>query len=262
MRTLTSNVVSNADALAMRPVLEKHDSFRHSPLLPELRAALAGEGDTHPDADPLGVADVDLTEEARGEGEGEGGAEGNTAPTVRAVSAPALSGAQTKARELPRVGGERQSPADSGASATSRAGAGYGVVWADPRKPFAARQDEDGSALAPDGAPLHTISATNWFDVSVLQMDNLESGTSPAITGASSSHREQDPSLPLQAYHQHYDVQLDEVEAEDIERAILEQARIERKIARKLERERRKAYLSADILFVRSKMRAAYKLVT
>mgnify|MGYP001449620400 FL=1 len=136
------------------------------------------------------------------------------------------------------------------------------MVWADPRKPFAARQDEDGSALAPDGAPLHTISATNWFDVSGLQMDNLESGTSPAITGANSSHREQDPALPLQAYHQHYDVQLDEVEAEDIERAILEQARIERKIARKLERERRKAYLSADILFVRSKMRAAYKLVT
>jgi hypothetical protein len=51
------------------------------------------------------------------------------------------------------------------------------------------------------------------------------------------------------------------MEAEDIEMAILEQARIERRMARKQERERRKAYLSADILFVRSKMRAAYKLV-
>ena len=46
------------------------------------------------------VTGVDTEEEGRGEG----GAEGNATPTVRAVSAPALAGgAQTKARELPRV---------------------------------------------------------------------------------------------------------------------------------------------------------------
>ena len=110
MRTLTSNIVSNADALAMRPVLEKHDSFRHSPLLPELRAALAGEG-TNPDSDPLEVTNVDLTEE---EGRGEGGAEGNAAHCQGRVSPALAGGGQTKAREHESgKGGERSSPADS-----------------------------------------------------------------------------------------------------------------------------------------------------
>ena len=132
MRTLTSKVVSNADALAARPVLEKHDSYRDSPLLPELNPALTGAmgGEERWVEDAFGAASV--LDEAVLDGHG------GSAPPSRAVSAPGtrppLSGStqvQTQG-DLPTIESPLERPHTSqGTAATTTDTVGYGVVrWA------------------------------------------------------------------------------------------------------------------------------------
>lgn len=264
MRTLTSHVVSNVDALAMKPGLEKDDSYRDSPLLPELNITLddgGGGGGVVMESDMCEAAELLQDWHADDNNVyGDGGGE-----LSRAMSAPGASRSRLSQSPQKESGDKTSFPSieipatrprtTEGArerteSASNTPGPGFGVLRADSLKFDTTSKNTD--PLHPLASSLTTISATNWFDVSVLGVDVIGSDSPPTSSVQAGKESFTNTEFTDRLFH------LDEAETE---RAILKQTRLERKLARKMERERRKAYLSADILYVRSKMRDAYKLV-
>lgn len=226
MQALTDEVTKDAESLAMPPVLEKHESFRDSPL-PKLRSEVE-----------LEVARRSAPVAATG-----------ALPVIdRPVTAPESTGPDG-------ITGVNLHPYGSGSVSVlndSFTGSVDSILGALQRR--------DASTIL-HAMTVHTptgglVDEYNWFDMPNITVDTLEARERlPAEASVMSSHMNSvvDLSHSLKA-----PIKLTPVQQEKALRK--EKRRLERE-ARHAIKDRRKAYAIADILATRTKLRKQYRLV-